>query len=163
MKCRKLNLFPCIDYSLRKFNSRAVPFSPCSGQRVLSGSASFCWRMGCPGFAGTRDAPAFPPKLNPPFPRILEMIEFPALLTAVFSKSESRLDTKIKCPASWDASADPPSMMRFPFQVPGPCWVAVYVLVCAARFAFWGIFLFVLENLKKCIAELFNVLYSDKI
>lgn len=95
MKCRKLNLFPCVGYSLRKFNSRAVPFSPCSGPRVPSGSASFCQRMGYPGFAGTRDVPAFPPRLNPPFPRILEMIEFPALLTAVFSKSECRLDTRL--------------------------------------------------------------------
>ena len=47
------------------------------------------------------------------------MMESPGPLTAVFHKSESRLNIKIKCPSSWEASAGPPSVTRLPSQLQG--------------------------------------------
>ena len=55
-------------------------------------------------------------------------MESPAPLTAVFHKSESRLNIKIKHPSFWEASAGPPSIMRLPSQLWGradslcTCW-----------------------------------------
>ena len=39
MKFRKLNLFPCADYSWRKFNPKAAPFPP----RPAQSTPSPCW------------------------------------------------------------------------------------------------------------------------
>ena len=44
----------------------------------------------------------------------------------------------MKCLPSRDARVGTPSMIRLPFQVPKPCWLTVYVLIC--WFLVWGFF-----------------------
>ena len=57
---------------------------------------------------------------------------------------------KIQCLPSWDTSADIPSMIKLPSQVPRSNWLAVYVFF----------FFFLNKTLKECITDLLSALYS---